>query len=404
MVSEPVTDKIYYRDPRRVEFEARIIEVRKAEERWEVILDETCFYPKGGGQPADKGWINGMAVEDVQKSGETIVHVLAENPGSGQVKGQVDMNWRRDFMQQHTGQHIISAALWQTGSFKTVSVHMGLEYTTIEIDAPDISQEQLLVVETLANEIIMQDLPVQVVQVGPEELTQYKLRKPCPVQDRIRLVKIGDIDCVGCGGLHVEKTGLVGLVKAVALEKIRGNARITWMIGQRAFVDYRKKHEIVSGLKTALKIETDMLFMKTTDLVNELDSSRKKINLLSNQLAALLAQNLYEKSLISKSSGTHVVIESWQDADDQMIKKIIKNLINQKKVIACLINIVSEKMFWSIGCSVDVDFSFEDFKEKLMAVIDGKGGGRFPLWQGTGFKPDKSVEFSVLFSELAQQS
>ena len=403
MASEPVTEKLYYRDASRAEFEARIVEVMETGKCWEIILDQTCFYPEGGGQPADKGQINGISVEDVQKTGETIVHVLSGNPGKGRAKGKIDMNWRRDFMQQHTGQHIISAAFWKTAGFKTVSVHMGREYTTIEIDASGISDGQLLEVETMANRIIMEDLPVNYIETDPEELHRYQLRKPCPVEERIRLVKIGDIDCVGCGGLHFDRTGMVGPVKAVALENIRGNTRITWMIGQRALADYRKKHDVVSALKTVLETETDMVPRKTADLKNELDHIRKKVTLLSNQLADNLAQQLYEKAGISTVSQTRVVKESWQEGDDQLIKRIMKNLINRKKVIACLLNVIPGKIIWNIGCSEDVDFPFENHKENLMAIIDGKGGGRFPLWQGSGAKTGKSVQFSTAFSELAKK-
>lgn len=399
MDAEPVTEKLYYLDAGQAVFEARIVEVRKTGKLWEVILDKTCFYPEGGGQPADRGRINGIAVETVRKSGETVVHVLPADPGKGTVRGEVDMDWRLDFMQQHTGQHIVSAALWQVGGYKTVSVHMGMDYTTIEIQPADISKDELLKVETLANEIIQQDLPVNYIETGPEGLHQYRLRKPCPVEDRIRLVEIGDIDCVGCGGLHFDRTGRVGLVKAVALEKMRGNARITWMIGSRAFEDYRKKHEIVSSLKNRLETGTEWVVSKTETLINELDDSRKKVNFLSNQLADTLSRQLYESSQALTDSGIRIVTESWEDADDRLIKKIMKNLMNRKKVIACLINLASGKALWSIGCSEDVDFPFESFREKLMNIIDGRGGGRFPLWQGTGFKPDKSVEFLKAFSE-----
>jgi alanyl-tRNA synthetase len=402
MIPELPTEKLYYRDPGQSEFEARILEVRKTGKWWEVILDKTCFYPEGGGQPADKGLINEVPVLDVRKSGETVIHVLPENPGEGAVKGKIDMNWRRDFMQQHTGQHIISAALWQIKGYKTVSVHMGADYTTIEIDAPDISDETLFKGETLANEIIMRDLPVHFIQANSEELERYNLRKPCPVEERIRLVKIGDFDCVGCGGLHFERTGMVGLVKAVAREKIRGNTRITWMIGRRAFEDYRNKHEIVVDLKSLLETEMEILVRKTADLKNELGISQKKNNLLTNQLADILSRNLYERSLLPTGSGFRVITESWQDADDRLIKKIMKNLINRENVIACLLNIGFEKVQWSIGCSQGIDFPFENFKAKLMAVIDGKGGGRFPLWQGTGSKPGQSDEFLMVFVKLVE--
>jgi alanyl-tRNA synthetase len=289
-----MTEKLYYQDADKSQFEALVIDTVKDKKGWKIVLDQTCFFPEGGGQPADKGSIDNIPVLDVQKEDNVIYHYLPEKPGSDTVQGKIDMEWRGDFMQQHTGQHIISGALWQVGKYKTVSVHMGGDYTTIEIDAPEIPEEDLLETETLANRTINNNLPVRFIHTDHENTAKFPLRKPCTRQGKVRLVMIGNFDCVACGGLHFDTTGPVGLVKSIGVEKIRGNARISWKIGQRAFNDYRKKDAVIYRLKSLLSTNEDALPQKTMELQEEITTHKKKCSRLENRLVDLTAQNLYE--------------------------------------------------------------------------------------------------------------
>lgn len=384
-----MTEKLYYSDAETGEFEAEILEIEQDKKGWRVVPDKTFFYPEGGGQPADKGWINGIEVTDVQKdkNSDKIFHYLKENPGTGTVKAKIDMKWRHDFMQQHTGQHIISGALWQVGKYKTVSVHMGLDYTTIEIEAPDIPENHLLEVEKQVNRIINENLPVQGVWTNHEELDKFPLRKPATVKGNIRLVRVGDFDCVGCGGLHLDETRKVELVKAIGVEKIRGNVRTAWKIGQRAFDDYRQKDKIIYELKTVLGTHVENYVNKTKELQEELIETKRKTNWLENRLADTMADHLYERR------EGNIVTGSWQSEDSNLIKKIMKSLLKRENIVVCLLNIFPDRLLWSIGCSEGMDFPFNEVKGELLSIIDGKGGGRPPLWQGTGSKPDAADAF-----------
>jgi alanyl-tRNA synthetase len=398
-----MTEKLYYKDINESEFEADIVEVIKEKKIWKVVLNKTCFFPEGGGQPADKGWINDIPVIDVQKQGDFIYHYLPENPGDGVVRGKINLEWRSDFMQQHTGQHIISGALWKVGNYKTVSVHMGLDYTTIEIDTPEISEEDLINTETLANQVIQSDMPLSFIQTNHQEIDKFHLRKPCSRKGHIRLVKIGDFDCVACGGLHLDRTRKVGLVKAIGIEKIRGNVRIAWKIGERALEDYRKKDKIISALRSVLSTNEDMFVQKTRELQEELLNYKKKCNRIENRLAETIAQNLYMISdqQNQERSIYRIISESWEGENDYLIMKIMKNLLKQGKILVCLVSIFSNKLQWSIGCSDDIHFPFDKIKNELLSIIGGKGGGRPPIWQGTGVKPERADDFLSKFRTLA---
>ncbi|MCU0287998.1 MAG: DHHA1 domain-containing protein [Acidobacteria bacterium] len=396
-----MTEKLYYQNTNQTEFEAHVIEIVNNKNTWQIILDKTCFFPESGGQPADKGWLNEIPVLDVRKEGDKIIHFLPEKPAQVNeiVKGKINPDWRKDFMQQHTGQHIISGALWTVGKYKTVSVHMGLDYTTVEIETPEIPEHDLMEAEKLANRVITSDMVLQFIEAGQDELENYNLRRPTNREGKIRLVKIGDFDCSACGGLHLDSTRSVGLIKAIGTEKIRGNTRIAWKIGDRAYDDYRKKDKIIAGLKSILSTNEDMIIEKIKELIEDTGAIKRKYNMIENRLAEIMAQDLYNTQRLSISN-THVITASWNAEEDELVKKIMKNLLKNEKILVCLVNSVAGKIQWSIGCSEDIAFQFNEIKDKLLPIIEGKGGGRHPLWQGTGLNPNGAAEFLEKFKML----
>lgn len=401
-----MTEKLYYVDNSVNRFEARIIESLRESKSWKVVLDRTYFYPAGGGQPADKGWINGIPITHVQMEGDaphpTIYHYLPQNPGSGTAECELDSEWRWDFMQQHTGQHIISGAIWKVAKFRTISVHMGTDYTAIEFETPGISDEALLEAERLANRVIRDDLPVNAIHTVHSDLDKFPLRKSTHRTGDIRLIQIGDFDCVACGGVHCSSTRMVQMVKAVSVEKIRGNTRIAFKIGERALEDYNQKHRIISRLKPFLATNEDNYPDKAKQLNRELEDYRKKCGKLEHQLAEVTAQILYRDRQTPQNSPYGIIIHAWNDEDDQFIKRVARNLLKEKNLVLCLVNRMPGKLQWSIGCSQDCVFPFDELKGNLLAPIDGKGGGRHPLWQGSGTKPE-AVEsfFSMLKKSVA---
>ncbi|MGD2086415.1 MAG: alanine--tRNA ligase-related protein [Candidatus Aminicenantes bacterium] len=399
-----MTETLYYQDTSKSEFEARILEVVEEKKAWRVVLDKTYFYPEGGGQPADKGWLNDIPVSDVQKQENIVYHYLPENPGQGTIKGKIDMGWRKDFMQQHTGQHIISGALWQVGKYKTVSIHLGNDYATIEIDAPEIPEQDLIRVEKLANRVIRENLPLSFIHTQHQDLEQFPLRKPTDREGKIRLVKIGDFDCVACGGVHLDSTRQVGLVKAIGTEKIRDHTRIAWKIGDRAYEDYWKKDKIISQLKSILATNQDMFARKVKDLQEDFSDFKRQYSWLENRLAGTIAQQLLDDAQNQAESDIRIITASWKEENDNLIKKILKDLLKREKVLVCLVNGTASKLQWSIGSSEDMVFPFDEINDELLSIIEGKGGGRHPLWQGVGLKPQGAKDFIAKFRMIALQS
>ena len=393
-----MTEKLYYMYPDKEEFEAMVIESITQGKEWKVVLDKSCFYPEGGGQPADNGRLGDIAVTDVQKEGNTVYHYTKAEVKPGPVTGKIDMERRFDYMQQHTGQHLISGALWRVAGHKTVSVHMGAEYTTIEVLSPTVSSEQLTETENMVNRIIREDLTVRAINTNDGELNNFPLRKVPDRKGDIRLVEIGEFDCVACGGLHLQRTGLVQLVKATAIETIRGNTRITWKIAQRALVDYAMKQDVMMGLKPLLAAGENGIVEKTERIIKDLELEMKQNNLLQSRLAELMAQDLAAKGKNAANSDTTIITAAWHHEDDQLLKKVMKNLLNRDNLLVCLVNIDGERFRWSIGCSEGVAFPFNNHREKLFTISGGKGGGRHPLWQGSGSKPGQLEEFFSLFS------
>lgn len=388
----------YYLDPGRSEFEACVLEIIKDKHDCRVLLDQTYFFPGGGGQPADRGWIDDIPVLDVKKEAGHIYHYLAAAPGSPRIKARIDMSRRHDYMQQHTGQHIISAALWRVGKFKTVSVHMGSDLTTIEIDAATITPGDLAASQDLANRAVCDNIPIRCIYTTTERLGEFSLRKPPTVAGTVRLVQIGDFDCVGCGGLHLDRSGRVGLVKALDIEKIRGRVRIAWAIGDRAYADYEKKARVCRELRTLLATSEDDFAAKAGELQQELSDCKKRYGSLENRLSILMAQELFRGRRVTSSSAADVIVASWQGEDERLLKKVVKVLLKKENLLICLVNRSPQKLTWSIGCSENLDYSFEAAKGALLEIIDGTGGGRHPLWQGAGKRPDKCGEFLAAFA------
>jgi alanyl-tRNA synthetase len=400
-----MTEKLYYREPYKKEFKAEIIETVEEKDIWKVVLDKTCFYPEGGGQPADKGWINDIPVLDVRKKDDTVFHYLANDPGTGEVKGKIDWTWRSDYMQQHTGQHIISAALMNVGNYDTVSVHFGEKYSTIEIDVKDISEKDIIKVEKVANKAINRNLRIHFIWTTSDKIGEFPLRRPCNQEGEIRIIQIGDFDCVACSGLHFESTGAVGLVKAIGVEKIRGRVRTIWKIGERAYDDYRQKNNIIIALKTILSAKEDKIIQETEQLKENILKLEDRCEAFEAKVAENLAYSIYEaekKKSVPQKTDCYVIVKLWDNEDNGIIKKVMQHLTARKNVLACFVNVYNSKLlYWSIGCSEEVDFYFTQIRKDLLQIIKGKGGGYHPLWQGIGVLSEKTEEFFQSFKKHA---
>ena len=384
-----MTESLYYTEPDRSEFEAVILDISSGSNGLNLLLDRTCFYPEGGGQPADKGKIDTFAVTDVQKREDSIVHTVATDGSAhpfntgDKVHGVVDMEWREEYMQQHTGQHILSAALLSEAGCNTVAVHLGEEYVTIEVDRPEVTAEAVSRVEHRALDVIAANRQVRTLTVNDAELSSYDLRRPTKKKGKIRLVIIDEIDCAACGGLHTATTGQVRLLQWIGSEKIRGNARLYWKIGDRAVQDYRIKTALLQALNTRFSSRQDELPERIDKLVAENRELKLALAASRKALALSAAQELYTRSAEDRG-GIKLIVEKFEDEDPSYIKELLDTLTQNHRVCCCLFNIKDDHFNWLIGCSEDVELSFNTLRQELLAAIDGKGGGKAPVWQGMG--------------------
>jgi alanyl-tRNA synthetase len=399
MAREIMTEKLYYIDPRLQSFEARVLHREPAADRWAVVLDRTAFYPEGGGQPADRGRLNDLPVLDVQKRGEEIHHYLPGALETGAaVQGQIDWPRRFEFMQQHTGQHIVSASLIEAAGCATISAYLGERYTAVEIDAGSISEQQIEAAQTLANRRVAENLPVEIHWIRPEEAERFNLRKPPPEVRELRIVQINGVDSAACAGVHVHTTGEVGLIKYDGLEKIRSRLRLHWLIGERAFRDMREKDRLVSALNRELTCATADILTSVQELRNRLRDREQRIAQLEKAAAEARADLLLDRA--ETREDFRLVRESFAGADPSFVQSIYRELLERPKTAACVVNRPQAGqagpgglMQWWIGSSADLDLPWQRILPPLFVHIGGKGGGKGRSWQGMGGKPEGEGRF-----------
>lgn len=269
-----------YDDAYTTRFEARVARVGAHAGRPALELEVTYFYPEGGGQEADRGRIGAWRVADVQSDGEGHVwHVLEMEPEGpeGSLDAEVDWTRRFDHMQQHTGQHVLSAAFERIADAPTLSSHLGEERGTIEVGLGAAAWEDVGRIEAAANAVVWEDRPVERHWVDDEGVKRFALRKPPKFTGRIRIVEIPDWDVSACGGTHTRRTGEVGLIKIVRWEKVRGNLRFEFLCGRRALEDYAWR---TAALLDAARKRT----LQDRDLIAHLERAAEERDVLKKQL------------------------------------------------------------------------------------------------------------------------
>jgi alanyl-tRNA synthetase len=249
-----MTDRIYYTQPWCRAFDALVCRVVDSSGRPALVLDRTAFYPTSGGQPFDTGRLDSTSVIDVEDHDGEIVHVVpVALPPGARVHGEIDWDRRFDHMQQHTGQHVLSAAFDRRLQNPTVSVHLGAETSTIDL-ARDLSPDELRRCLDEANRVVREDRPVSIRFVSREEVARLPLRKDPGREGVLRLVEISDFDLSACGGTHVQRTGEVGLIGVRSVERVRGGSRVTFVCGSRALRTFAEYREAIAGSVRLLSV------------------------------------------------------------------------------------------------------------------------------------------------------
>ena len=285
-----MTQRLYYLDSHLCNFEASVVE--RAEEGRRIYLDRTAFYPTSGGQLHDTGRLEGIEVADVIDEGERVAHVLVEPLASGPtVRGELNWPRRLDHMQQHTGQHLLSAVLADLWAYSTTSVHLGELTSTLDLDTPQLTSEQVAQAEERANEVIAENRPVTVAFEDAGSATG--LRKPSSRSGDIRIVSIEGLDRSACGGTHVTATGAIGALLVRKVERVRKGVRLEFLCGLRAIGRSRLEFNVLSNLAAELSSSFEELPRVVANQradVKALSASKRE---LEADLSRYRAQELY---------------------------------------------------------------------------------------------------------------
>ncbi len=376
----------------------------KTKPRTQVVLDRTIFYPAGGGQPGDRGILRQEGAEyivrDTVKGDDgTPVHVLegASRPTVGAVVSlEIDWNHRFDYMQQHSGQHLLSAALYRIADANTVSVHQGERYTTIEVDRDSILPAQLSDVETAAREVILENRPITSFPVSSDDLVRFPLRRPTSRTGEVRLVEIDNWDRVACAGVHVRSTAQIGNVQTVGSESLRGNLRLVFAIGNRAHRDYGK-------VRAAALAAAGMFSASIEDLPDRVHQALDEIRTLHGRTKSL-ARRLAKRTLESgRFAPDRPALLELGNEEDALFDALVRELAEQGFAAACVVNRGSDKVRFAIIAHGGNGLPVQKTVQGVIRDAGARGGGREPLWQGICDDADRLARcFSAAFPTKRQ--
>lgn len=380
-----MTRRLYYDDATVVTFDARIVAWQETARGPAVQLDQTAFYPTSGGQPHDTGTLAGIPVVDVwDKENGEVWHLLEAMPAAAvgdTVSGEVDWPRRFDHMQQHTGQHILSAACVELYQGNTVGFHLGSEASTIDLDLPQLSWEAAFKVEDAVNRVIWENRPVTIHTVTRDDLGDIPLRKPPQVTGDIRVIWVEGYDASACGGTHVRTTGEIGLLKITGIERYKGGVRVTFLCGGRALHDYRRVLHALRAASSDLSVAQDEVPQTVARLQEELQTARRALNKSQSQLLEFEADRLWEAT--PEVDEVRRIGVHWTDRPFADARAIAGRLRERPRTLLMLS--VSEEDGVRLVCARSEDLPHVDAGAVLREVtqaLGGRGGGSPSIAQG----------------------
>lgn len=394
-----MTDRLYYHDSFVYAFQAEVCGITEGR-RPGLVLDRTAFYPSSGGQPFDTGWLavsrgNDPAckvrVTEVAESADgTIVHyvddagaaLLAGDFARGtRVHGEVDVERRRDHMQQHSAQHILSAAFENLYGLRTVSFHMGDEYCSIDLDTPTLGSDQVVAAERLTNDIVVEGRPVAIRFATRAEALTLGLRKdPVADRDELRIIDIQDFDRSACGGTHVRHTGQVGSVLLRKVEKVRHGWRVEFVAGHRAVVTARHDFDALAQAAALFSARPADLPQQARQALDEVKSLRKQCERLQDDVATAEAASLLADA--AEHGGRKVVVRTFADRDMNAIKLLAQKLTRRSPNAVALLATTSPPPSLVFAQSAGGPLDMRSLMKDTLAVLGGRGGGAKDLAQG----------------------
>src|ERR1700733_4408667 len=385
-----MTDRLYYEDSFLYDFDAEIREVLR-NPRPALVPDRTAFYPASGGQIFDTGWIS-SGVSDKLRVAEVadaedgkVIHYLEAppkdlKPGT-RVHGQIDATRRRDHMQQHSGQHVLSAAFLRLYNLPTVSFHMADDYCSIDLDTAAVTQEQIEAAERLANEIILENRTVDIRFVSRDEAGKLGLRKLPPTErDELRLIDIRDFDLCACGGTHVSQTGQIASILMRKTEKVRPGWRVEFVAGLRAVATARRDFTMLTDAAALFSANLYEVPLQARKALDQIRSLRKQLEQSQDELAAAHATSLLGQT--AETNGRKIVVRALSERDMNFVKLMAQKLTRLSSNAIALLATISPQPALVFAQSPGQPFDMGALMKEAMAKLGGGGGGSRDMAQG----------------------
>jgi alanyl-tRNA synthetase len=395
-----MTERLYYADAYLLEFDASVTRVERRDGRTAVFLDRTAFYPTSGGQPFDVGTIGGTAgtverpfqgrvnVIDVVDEDDDIAHIVdTDQIAAGQqVCCAVDWTRRFDHMQQHTGQHVLSAAVDRLYGARTVGFHLGAEASTIDLSR-ELTLPELVRVEGDANRVVWENRPVAIRYASAEDAAALPLRKESIREGTLRLIDVHDFDLSACGGTHVSKTGGIGVIAIGAVERFKGGQRVEFFCGGRALTKFRSMRDALSGAVRVLSVLPEALPQAIEKLQADGRDRQKTIGALQQELARFRAAELLSSA--TQTAGGRLVAAAI-DADANGLKSLASAVTAAPGHIAVLVSTATPALV-VVARSADLSVAANTVIASLTSTFGGRGGGKPDLAQAGGLDGDSAA-------------
>ena len=376
------TRRLYYDDAFDTEFTARVISCESAlvpfspeakAPAWDVVLDRTAFYPTSGGQPHDLGKLGEANVIDVRDAEDEIIHTVDQPIELGEAKGCINWPRRFDHMQQHTGQHLLSAMFQERFGLPTVSFHLGSELCTIDLRGPEPSEEILEGAERAANQIIFENRPVNVRYGTADQLSQLGVRKEVERDGILRVIEIESADLQPCGGTHVQRTGQIGMLLVRRCTKVRQDWRVEFVCGRRAERFARRDFQLLRRLAEELKCAPEDVVAASQRALTERDAHFKNVRVLLQRLAEAEAVAALQTTNVT-ASGIRVIARVFaQDTQEEYLAQLATQLAKFEKTVALLARSASGQVIFAQHSSAGKDLNA--LLKQTLQRFPGKGGG-----------------------------
>jgi alanyl-tRNA synthetase len=388
-----MTERLYFTDAMSREFDATVISCASAGDAFEAILDRTIFYPTSGGQPFDTGELGGARVLDVRDDDEGVIHhrVDRDLTAGSVVHGRIDWARRLDHMQQHTGQHILSAAFDHLFGVRTTSFHLGAETSTIDL-AREVTRNEVAAAEREANQVVWEARPVTVRFVTDEEAARLPLRKEPVKTGLLRLVDVTGFDLSACGGTHVPNAGMIGGIGIAAWERFKGASRITFVCGARLLRSHGALRDIAAAASRALSVGAGEIPAALERVQSELKDATREIRRNQEELAGFRARSLRDSATtIGPYRG---VLVRQAGADATALKTMAAAIVSEPGFVAVLTGDGPPTPV-VIARAADVPIDAGAWLKRATVELGGRGGGRPELAQGgLDAAPDVVLDFA----------